>query len=264
MGGLAKWGSYSEEAAKVDQQETAGDETFMKLKVGKNVVRFLPPRQGEKSPFKVVRQHFIRLPGNDAPVVFACPRHGAEKDRCPACEQAAKLRATGVKVDRDKAWDLMPKMRVFANVIDRKDMDAGPKVLGFGKTIHEELTDLRQDPDAGGDFTHPEDGFDVIITRKGTGKNDTSYSVALARSDSPITDDDEEAGIWYESMENLDQFAAPKTFDEVCEMLGLGEGSEPTSAQRRKRIDAGKGKSHRRQEVIDTEGEDVDDDDIPY
>lgn len=263
MSGLAKWGTYSEDTAKTDAAEATGDETFMKLKVGPNVIRILPPRQGEKSPFRVVRQHFIRLPGNDAPVVFSCPRHAATKDRCPACEQAAKLRATGVKVDRDRAWELMPKLRVFANVIDRKDMDAGPKVLGFGKTIHEELTDLRQDPDAGGNFTDPEDGFDVIITRKGTGKNDTSYSVRLARNPSPITDDEEEGGIWYESMENLAQFDAPKTFDEVCEMLGLGDGAAETSSTRRKRIESGSKSRRSREDVVDTDGE-SDDDDMPY
>jgi hypothetical protein len=268
MSGLAKWGSYSTEAAKADAAAGDGDETFMKLKEGRSLVRILPPRAGETSPFRVVRQHFIKPAGNGSPVVFVCPRV-ASKGRCPACEQAAKLRATGLKIDRDRAWELMPKMRVFANVIDRNDMDAGPKVLGFGKMIYEELVDLRQDPDSGGDFTHPEKGYDIIITRKGTGKNDTSYSVKLARSASPITDDDEEASLWYESMENLDQFAAVKPYEDICDELGLEAPEEiDTAASRHKRLGKGKtdkgARRKRRAEAVDTEGEEVDDDDVPY
>ncbi len=262
MAGLVKWGSYEVDAANKERDETKSDSTFMKLKVGKNVVRILPPRAGQNSPFKIVRQHFIRMPGNDSPAVFACPRSADEdmKDRCPACEQAAKLRGTGVRVDRDRAWELMPKLRVFANVIDRSSEESGPQVLGFGKMIFEELVNLREDEDAGGDYTHPTKGFDIIIQRQGTGKNDTSYSVRMARHASAITDDPDEMESWYESMENLDQFAAAKSYEEILEMLGVD------GAPRRQRITADASPKRRKarkpkEEVIDV---DVEEDDIPY
>ena len=88
MSGLVKWGSYDVERARDERQEAKGDQTFMKLGVGRNPIRVLPPKAGQNSPFKIIKQHFIKLPGNDSPVVFACPRSApAEfKDRCPACE----------------------------------------------------------------------------------------------------------------------------------------------------------------------------------
>ena len=260
MSGLVKWGSYEVEAAEKESEEVKSESSFMKLKVGRNLVRILPPKAGRNSPFKVVRQHFIRLPGNDAPVVFSCPRNAEEgmRDRCPACEQAQKLRSTGLKVDRDKAWELMPKLRVFANVIDRNSEEDGPLVLGFGKMIFEELTALRKDEDAGGDYTHPTKGFDVIIERQGTGKMDTSYSVRIARKESPITDDSKKMAAWYESMTDLDQFGLVKSYDEILELLGVDQRGGPEVSTRRPK--------RKKASVIDTTAdEDEDeDDDFPY
>ena len=54
----------------------------------------------------------------------------------------------------------MPKLRAFAAVIDRNGESKGPQVLGFGKTILEDLRNLREDEDAGGDYTHPIEGCD--------------------------------------------------------------------------------------------------------
>jgi hypothetical protein len=254
--GLVKWGSYDPKQAAQEQEEAVAPSDFMKLTEGRNVVRILPPKSGENSPFKIVRQHFVKMPGSQNPAVFVCPRHhGGE--RCPACEESARYRATGLKVDRDKAWELSPKLRVFMNVIDRKDEAAGPKLLGVGKTIFDELTALRQDEDAGGDYTHPTEGFDVIIERTGTGKNDTEYATRLARNASPIAKDHRNIEVWYESMSDLKQQAVVRPYADLIEDLGLDTGRSTSAG--RSRLPAGRGRT------IETDAEVVDDedDDLP-
>jgi hypothetical protein len=255
---LVKWGSYDPKQAAQEREEAVAPSDFMKLVEGRNVIRILPPKAGENSPFKIVRQHFIKMPGGANPVVFVCPRHhGGE--RCPACEESARYRATGLKVDRDKAWELSPKLRVFANVIDRKDEAAGPKLLGFGKTIFDELTALRSDEDAGGDYTNATEGFDVIIERTGTGKNDTEYATRLARNSTPITKDAKLMDAWYEAMNDLKQQVVVRSYAELKEELGLDGGR--SSSAGRARLPAGRGRSA----AIETETEVVDDeDDVPY
>jgi hypothetical protein len=181
MANIQKFGEYSIDAAEAEKaalDAEGGD--FMKLAVGRNVVRILPPLRGKDSPFLVAYQHYVDTP--EGKWVFNCPRMLA-KQRCPLCEHAQRMKKSVNPADRDAAYDLLPKRRVFCLVINRAEPEKGPVALAFGKTIHEALVKLRQDEDAGGDFTHPVQGMDVIIDREGTGKNDTKYDVNLARRD---------------------------------------------------------------------------------
>ncbi len=231
---LVPWGVYEPEAAAKEAAKVVGEGSggapFLKIAPGRTTLRILPPKAGANSPFVVVHQHYITRAGNEPPFVFVCPRH-AEQGDCPACNEAARLRATGNKLDREQAWQMMPKVRGFANVIDRNDEEAGPKVWGIPKTVLAELTELRQDEDAGGDFTDPEVGFDVIVDRTGTGKMDTSYSVRLARKASPITEESDEGDAlmmeWYEAMSDLSQFAKVKQYREISAGMSPDDDTAP-------------------------------------
>ena len=234
---LVPWGTYTPEAAAKESAAVDGDggSNWLKISPGRTTLRILPPREGETSPFVVTHQHYISRPGNEPPFVFVCPRH-AGVGPCPACAEAAKLRATGNKLDREQAWSMMPKVRGFANVIDRSDEDAGPKVWGIPKTVLAELTQLRQDEDCGGDYIDPEVGYDVIVERTGTGKLDTSYSVRLARHPSPISEDPAEAAEWYEALPDLSQFAKVKSYDEIT--AGLSNDDDTPPPQRGRVLEA--------------------------
>lgn len=218
MGNLARYGSFDiGEADKAAEQVKAGGSSdFMKMKVGRNVVRILPPALGQRTPFVTVHQHFIKLPTSAKPVVFACPRMHDNKP-CPACAQADKFRKSGRSEDRSAMFELLPKMRLFANVIDRTD--GAVKILGFGKTIYEQLIALRRDQDAGGDYTDPENGFDIIIERTGTGARDTEYRVMPARKQSPMGD----LSI-LDTLPDLQRFAEVKPLADIEAML---RGEEP-------------------------------------
>lgn len=210
-GNIVKWGSWDDTEAKAEQEEAekfSGGTPFFKFKPGKNLLRFLPPPLGKKSPMKRVMTHGINLP-NGGFVSIACARLEA-KQPCIICQRADQLRSSHNPADQDKAKDLFAKPRIYANAIDREHPEDGPQVVAFGKQIHEALLALRNDPDAGGDFTNPETGFDIVIERKGTGKNDTEYKVFAARKASPLGDLN-----WIEQQSNLDVFGKILTPEEI-------------------------------------------------
>jgi hypothetical protein len=83
MANLTKYGSYSEEAADQEKEEMGkGSAEFFKPAAGENVVRFLPPGRGKSSPFVLVSQHYIEVPGEQSAVSFNCPRVMTKKF-CP-------------------------------------------------------------------------------------------------------------------------------------------------------------------------------------
>lgn len=186
------WAGWSEEDAERDAEAAneaggGGGFTYFKAKVGRNVVRFVPAMPGRK-PVHTTHQHYVELPGRPK-VVFNCPlAMKVEGVRCPVCEKRAKLLATGNSADRDTAFGLAPRLRIYACVIDREHPELGVQVFGFGKTVMKGLKSLRDDPDVGDFFRPGPDGFDVIIERTGTTKNDTEYAVRPAVKNTPLGD----------------------------------------------------------------------------
>ena len=231
---------WSPEAAAEEEAQSKAEGGFgppyVKLREGRNVVRILPPLPGQRSPFVRIWQHFLKdAEGNT--VVFECPQRGKpshEAQRCPACAEAERLDKSPNPVDKKRARDLWPSRRVFANAIDRGDEDAGVKLLAVGKTIHEELLNIAKDPEAGGNFTHPVTGFDIVITRTGTGM-DTRYKVTAARSNSPLSDDPDEVDEWLDDAHDLNEVARVLTLDEIRAAVtgGALEDASPRGGQRR-------------------------------
>lgn len=189
-GELVQWGGVDLSAAREQANEVSqGDGgEFLKLAVGKNVVRFLPPVAPSKTCFVIVHEHYIDVPGAKGPMVSACPRMMA-KQPCVVCSRVAELNASGNPADRDAAYRMRAQKRIYSNVIDRRRPEMGPVILGYGKSIFDQLMGILEDPDAGGDFTNPtEAGCDVVIERVGQGKDDTKYTVRCSRKNSPLGD----------------------------------------------------------------------------
>lgn len=198
-------------------QEIAGGD-FETLEVGENVFRFLPAASGP--PIRVTAMHYIdAVPGLDKMVVFACPRVEL-KQPCVACAKADELGKTGNPLDRERAYRISAQLRVYANVVNRKRPGA-PKVLAFGKQIWEQLKSVRRNPRVGGDFMDPgPGGFDVVILREGTGKNDTRYTVAPDRANSPLAATDEEIGFLIDATKDLDSLIKAEPTDELLAAWG--------------------------------------------
>lgn len=181
--GTQLWGDFDDEAADAYAEQMAKDRgagKFLKIEAGKKViVRFLPPRPGERTPFRTVWEHNIELPGSKTN--FACPRMNA-KLPCPACTAESQYRAQG---QEDTAKGFKAKKRLYANVIVRGEEDKGVRILGFGTQIEEQIMDIRRE--AGVNFSHPVSGVDFIIKREGSGQFDTQYKVlADPKGPSPL------------------------------------------------------------------------------
>lgn len=190
-GNIVKYGGYAEKAADYDSAkiDSVSGNVYLDTPVGTTIVRIVPPPVGKDSPFRITAMHFIdAVPGLDKMIVFACPRVEF-KQPCIACQESERLNKSPSPLDRERAYRISAGLRVYANVIDRAspDLDTALKIWSFGKMIYGQLKGIRKNPRLGGDFTDPtEKGFDIIVSREGTGKNDTKYTVAADRNASPL------------------------------------------------------------------------------
>lgn len=223
---IVRYGSYSEAALEKDAGKTAAlsGGNFMDLLEGENVVRFLPPPVGSESPFRMTAMHYIdAVPGLEKMVVFACPRVEL-KQPCIACQKSAELNSSGNPVDREMAYKISAGLRIYANVLDRKNPEAGVRVLGFGKSIQSGLAAIRKSARLGGDFTNPTDkGFDIIITRTGTGMQ-TRYAVMADRNSSPLAETEEEIMFLIENQHDLNALVNPVPPDELVRAWSQAQG----------------------------------------
>lgn len=227
MGSIQVWeGMDLDVLDEMDKEVKSATSTeFWKPEVGENVVRFLPKLKGQKSHVKIVYEHFVDdVPGRDGIFRFVCPRNQTKgRQPCPLCDQADTFKKSRNPADHDRAKELYPQMRIYANIIDRSQPELGPRVFAFGKTIWEQLKKIATSKHQGGDYTSPgENGFDVVIDRTGTGKNDTRYTVLPAREDSPLSKDKEQLEQWITGQWALESYAVVLDGPELMNALRGG------------------------------------------
>lgn len=251
---IVKYGAYTPEAARHEAEEVSRmvKTTFMDWKVGRNIVRILPPPAGRNSPFVFLATHYIDAPGAEKKVVFNCPRLMAKKP-CVACAVAERLRSGGNYADAKAAENFEPGFAVITALVDRARPELGPMLARFSKKQHEKLRFLREDPEAGVDYTDPIDGHDIVVTRTGTGKKDTRYEVAVSRKSTPLGD----MG-WLDMRPSLGRTVYVPTPEEIREMLESGNlGDVVRTVSGKGAPSAGEG---RRLKAVDAPVIDPDDD----
>ena len=210
---MVTYGSYEADAMEKEQElANRGTGDFLRLEVGANIVRFLPPMAGVRSPFVLVHEHFVTIGENK--VRFACPKQMAGTP-CPACARADKLRGTGNQADYKKAGMLWPKLRAYSNAIDYKN-PIGPKILSLNKSTYNKIREIRSTV---GDFTHPETGFPFNIKRTGTALDTEYLPIHLAPSRLENFD-------WLEMQHDLARYALVEPLDSIMARL-KGGGDSP-------------------------------------
>ena len=183
----------------------------------KSRVRVMPPWSDDNIPYKEAAYHYgiVKVPTKDGgkrDVALVCPKKTYNQP-CPICETAEELFKGGSKKDRELAKSLLSRRRYFYNIVDRADTDAGVFVYGCGITVHQDIQGIMLDPDWG-DITDPDEGFDIIVDRKGSTRDDTSYKVRARRNPSPLgtTEEMEE---WLNSLYDLDALVGLVEYDDL-------------------------------------------------
>lgn len=214
---IQKYGTLSLEQLDEDAARVAAlsHDAFYKFEVGETVLRFLPNRTPGLSPFRITATHYLdNVPGSQTPkTVFACPKQELGIP-CPVCARAIELGRQSSPQERKLAKNFEPTLTIYANALIRSTGTLA--VLKFGKQIFDGLKAIRRSAASGGNYTDPSAaGFDISITRVGTGQNDTRYSVAAARHNSPAFATDAELDAFMETLKDLDSLVQAEIPDFV-------------------------------------------------
>jgi hypothetical protein len=216
---IVQYGDWSEDQMKQDDKEMSSGGDFWKVPTGRTVVRFLPPKLGWPSPFVIQHQHFIRMPGVEKAIVFACPKEHESK-KCLACDKADTLETSGNARDSKQSKGLRPQRRVMANVIiTPKDAESSVMIWAFGKRVYDALKAIRTDDENGGNFLDPVKGFNISVLRAGQGKDDTVYTLTPGREQTQILNMD-----WIEIQGDLRKLIRIPTVDQQKRLF---EGEDP-------------------------------------
>lgn len=254
MGNLVEFGSLDPDMAKEELNKLEGRDKpdYFNIKKGKNRLRFLPGKPGKRA-FVEMWKHFVPTPSGVKSV--PCPRK-LNGSPCFVCTEAFRLKDTPGK--EEQAKDLYAKRKWLAVVVNRDDEDRGPQVIEVGRMIYDDLMKLAKDPESGGDFTHPMDGYDIVIEKSGQGRYDTNYSVRPARTNTPLHEDVEVMNSWMTDSWDITKLAEPLEEEDMRRYIS-GEKADATPA-----LEAAPASSSTAQEDVLDAGAFQGDDEIPF
>jgi len=238
---IATYGEWTPEQMEKESKEMASGGDFWKCPVGKTLLRFLPPKIGWPSPFVLQHQHYFDMPGIEKSINFCCPKMHDGK-ACLACKKADAMEASGNARDEKAARKLRPSRRMLANVvINPKDEVNKPVIWGFGKTVYDQLKAIRENDEGGGNFVDPIKGFDIVVQRVGSGKDDTRYTLIPSRSITPIASMD-----WIDMQADLRKLIRVPT---VEQQKRLFDGEDPRDVWSDGKVDRAHGSQRRKDDA---------------
>jgi hypothetical protein len=144
-------------------------------------VRILPV--GEDEEFvKEVTQFYLgsEIKGVISPNSFGNP--------CAIMEAYEELKDSNDDEDKTLAKKFAPRQRYLAFCLIYKDEkgreinDDSPKFVLLTAGMYQDILDLYLDEDEWGDMTDPDKGYDLKLSRTGSGKTDTEYSVVACKN----------------------------------------------------------------------------------
>lgn len=144
-------------------------------------IRLKSPGDDKELGIEVIQFYIPGAGGVISPATFDEP--------CPFMEKYEELKNSHDEDDKELAKKLIPRKRyVIGGII--YDDDKGTKIAYDGQnkgvliagSVYQDIIDLYLDEDEAGDMTDPVSGYDIKITRTGSGKFDTSYSVRNCKS----------------------------------------------------------------------------------
>jgi len=234
-------------------------------KEGKNRIRIMPRTweddQGPKHWAFPLYMHYGVGPDNSR---YPCPNRNGWGP-CPMCEERSKLDVDG---DKDAASELRPSPSQLCWIIDRNREEDGPQVFLMPSTkLEGPICDLSRDPDTGErlKIEHPESGYDITFTRKGTGRNTDYSAAAVARKATFLSEDEKEEDEWLTFIEEnpLPKMVKRYEYDYLKQVFGGLVSSRRDKAETEEIEEEVIPRSRRRGQTADAEEvrKPIDDDD---
>lgn len=165
-------------ARKKDLEKRSGGGGILYPKEGTTRVRLKSRGSDEELGIEIIQFYLGPKEGGIiSPATFDEP--------CPFMEKYQELKNSDDDDDKALASKLVPKRKYLVGIIGYKDSkgkeidpDRIDKPMMIPRSVYQDIIDLYLDEEDWGDMTDPLEGYDIKITRTGSGKNDTSYSVS--------------------------------------------------------------------------------------
>lgn len=145
-------------------------------------LRFMPPADESGLLFALTVNHFKLQDAEGRPIAVACANQHGEGN-CPVCAAVTWLYQNGNKDEKKIGSELRASARYNAQVLVAERVGdgweyEGPRMVAFSKTVHDNIIQILENQEMVGDpdFTDPDEGQDLLISRKGSGLN-TEYTV---------------------------------------------------------------------------------------
>jgi hypothetical protein len=214
------------------KESGGGNNSFLFIKADETIrVRPLPVGADEEPALEVTQFYLGQeIKGVLSPKTFGEP--------CALMEKYEQLKNSSDEDDQALAVKLKPKAKYIIAVIKKKDKlgkevdeQAGVKLLQIPKGVYQQLIDLFLEPEQG-DFTDPATGYDIKITRTGSGQFDTEYSVVPCKP-SPLPKK-------YNKIYDLNELVAKEvlSYDQTQEtlnqFLGVDDDDEKPKKKKKK------------------------------
>ncbi len=155
----------------------SGNNGLIFLKEGTVRVRVLPTGEENDFVFEVIQFYLgADIKGVYSPATFGEP--------CGIMEAYEELKKSDDPEDKELAKRFIPKRKYLMPVALFKDLkgkeidsDNSGKLVQLTGGLYQDIIELYLDEDEWGDMTDTQEGYDLKLTRTGTGKTDTEYSV---------------------------------------------------------------------------------------
>jgi hypothetical protein len=167
--------------------------TMYKVKEGENCVRILPPTWDDTEAWGdswEIGIHIHYDVGPDKGAYLCLDKMRGEP--CAVCDVRRDA------ADGDEADALRPGWRALCWVIDRDNEKAGPQVWSMPITIFREINLRSIDKKSNLPILvdHPEEGFDIIFSREGTGLRTKYSAIEIDRDPTPLHEDEDVQDRW--------------------------------------------------------------------
>lgn len=201
---------YKPNRDKIKEDLERGTVKLWKPKSGENRIRILPPWSPEGMFYKRLYVHF-RVGADNRMVV--CPsKTSGYKSPCPICEYIDKNLHSGSIQEQSEASEMFARQQFLYNIVDLRDPDSGVHVYSSGVKVWNMLINFFNSEDYG-DFTDPETGRDILLTKQGEGRQ-TTYIIIPSVKQTAIANPE-----WLDQLHDLDKFLSVYSYDQLKEFL---------------------------------------------